>query len=106
MIRCTIELLPGGSETQARTIGLIEIANRGHVVDGRSDYDLVLKKCPPFSGALKARWRAGKFADDDEAAVAEVLAFHRTRRGVYDLLFRALEACGLARRDAAGKGRP
>lgn len=104
MIRVTIDILPGGNEKLARTIGMIEIANRGLVVDGRSDYDIVLKMTPPFKGSLQARWRAGRFSDDDEVTVGEVLGFHRARRGIYDLLFRGLEACGLAERDVGGRG--
>lgn len=104
MIRVTIEMLPGGDESRRRVIGLIKIANHGEVrLDGTSDYGVVLTKTPPFSGALKERWRKAKFEDDDEAIVGEVVGFHRTKRGVYDLLYRALEACGLAKRDLAGR---
>lgn len=99
MIRCTIEMLPGGDETRKRTIGLVEIANVGGDAE-IGNYHVVLTKTPPFKGALRDRWKAGKFADDDEAIVAEVLGFHRVRRGSYDLLFRALAACGLGARNA------
>lgn len=100
MIRCTIELLPGGDETRARTIGLVEIANIGGDLTGECSYSVVLKKSPPFAGALKQRWRDGKFTDDDEAITGTVEGFHRVKRGAYDLLFCALRACGLAARNA------
>lgn len=108
MIRCTIELLPG----------LVEIANTA-VRDGNfGEYVVVLRKCPPFAGALKAAWRKGRLVaretgiagamfraaagdniDDDELIVAEIAGHHRTRRGVYDLMYRALRACGLEERN-------
>lgn len=64
MIRCTIELLPGGDETRKRTIGLVEIVNIAGDAGDYGDYAVVLKKTPPFAGALRAAWRAGKFRLD------------------------------------------
>lgn len=111
MIRCTIELLPGGDESRAKTIGLVEICNIGGSRDV-GNYAVVLKKTPPFIGALKRAWRSGKLSyeggeiiqsaiagEDDEAIVALVQGHHRTKRGSYDLLYRALRACGLAERN-------
>ena len=100
MIRCTIELLPGGDESRARTIGLVEIANIGGT-DEFGNYAVVLKKCPPFRNALREAWRRGRYTsgEDDEAIAGEVIGHHRTRRGVYDLLYRALKACDLDRRN-------
>ena len=100
MIRVTIEMLPGGDGSKARTIGLIEIANTGQGdLDGRMDYRVKLTKTPPFRGALKDRWRGGAFVDDDECIIAEVPGFHRVKRGSYDLVLRALLACGLGPRN-------
>lgn len=111
MIRITFELLPGGDVSKARTIGLMEIANIGNRLDGTADYAVVLKKTPPFAGALKDAWRKGRLTssmhavdgamagEDDEAIVAMVEGHHRTKRGVYDLCYRALAACGLDRRN-------
>lgn len=76
-------------------------------LDGTADYAVALKKTPPFPGALTAAWRKGRLSADDatynrviagedeELITALVAGHHRTRRGVYDLLFRALRACGL-----------
>lgn len=111
MIRATFELLPGGDETRARCIGVMEIANIAMRPDGTADYAVALKKTPPFRGALKAAWRKGRVAggdraldaalagEDDEMIVALAEGHHRTRRGVYDLLYRALRACGLDARN-------
>jgi hypothetical protein len=102
MIRCTIELLPGGDESQARTIGCVEIANIGGDLAGLCNYAVVLKKTPPFPGALRAAWRRGSLppaADDAEIITGSVEGFHRVQRGSYDLLYRALRACGLDRRN-------
>lgn len=100
MLRCTIELLPGGDESRARVIGLVEITNTGgDLLVG--NYTVVLTKTPPFSGALKAAWKRGKLVlghEDEEIIVAGVEGHHRTRRGSYDLLYRALKACGLEKR--------
>lgn len=115
MIRCTIDLLPGGDSGRARTIGLVEITNvvRGGLEhpDGTGDYAVVLTKTPPFAGALRAAWRKGRLVADegliagmacgdwDDMTVARVAGHHRSRRGSYDLLYRALRACGLAARN-------
>jgi hypothetical protein len=112
MIRVTFELLPGGHEDQARVIGQMELANIALHLDGTADYAVVLKKTPPFRGAMKDAWRKGSVSADDKAInaviagedeeiiTALVEGHHRTQRGVYDLLFRALKACGLDRRVA------
>jgi hypothetical protein len=111
MIRCTIELLPGGNESRARVIGLVEIANIGGTME-LGEYAVVLKKTPPFAGALKVAWRRGRLVQNDVADIvgdvragedaeiiaAKVAGHHRTRRGSYDLLYRALKACGLETR--------
>lgn len=110
MIRVTFDLLPGDA-TRARTIGVMEIANIATRLDGTADYAVVLKKCPPFAGALRLAWKKGRVTSDDRAVngalvgededliVALATGHHRTRRGVYDLLFRALRACGLEARN-------
>jgi hypothetical protein len=112
MLRCTIELLPGGDEKRARVIGLVEICNVGGTAE-RGNYAVVLKKTPPFAGALRAAWRKGLMNDredgrvgpvfdalheDAETITASVEGHHRTKRGSYDLLYRALVACGLDKR--------
>lgn len=111
MIRVTFEILPGGDASRARTIGIMEVAHLRQHLDGTADYAVALKKTPPFAGALHAAWKAGRasygdhalnrvVAGEDEALLtALVEGHHRTRRGVYDLLFRALQACGLDRRN-------
>jgi len=110
MLRVTFDLLPGGSEDRARTIGIMEIANIATRADGTADYAVVMKKTPPFAGALRAAWRKGLVTsddravngalvgDDDEFVVGLAEGHHRTRRGVYDLLLRALKACGMESR--------
>lgn len=103
MIRCTIELLPFGDEARKRVIGCVEIANVGGSSEV-GEYAVVLKKTPPFKGALKAAWKRGTLtspvahAEDEEAIVGGVGGHHRTRRGVYDLLYMALKSCGLEAR--------
>jgi hypothetical protein len=113
VIRCRIELLPGGDESRARTIGLVEIANIGGTADVGA-YAVVLTKTPPFSGALKAAWRRGRITaggttvsgvtpgEDEDIIAGIVEGHHRTKRGVYDLLYRALKACGLEERCPKG----
>lgn len=109
MIRCRIELLPGGDERYARTIGLVEVTNVNGA-EAVGNYAVVLTKTPPFTGALKAAWRKGLVSvdhgrvtgiapfEDDDVIAAFVEGHHRTRRGVYDLLYRSLKACGLEAR--------
>ena len=109
MIRCTIELLPSGNEEQKRTIGLVEICNIGGTWE-LGNYAVVLKKTPPFSGALREAWRKGTLqggtavqsvrpGEDDDIIAGRVEGHHRSRRGVYDLLYRALRVCGLEERN-------
>lgn len=100
VLRCTIDLLPFGDESRKRTLGVVDIANDGTGTLERGNYKVVLKKTPPFSGALREAWRRGLFeGEDDDAIAGKVEGHHRTQRGVYDLLFRALRACGLDKRN-------
>ena len=100
MLRCTIELVPHGDESRKRIIGLVEIANKGTGTLAVGNYGVVLKKTPPFSGALREAWKRGLLTgEDDEAIAAFVEGHHRTKRGSYDLLYRALKACGLGERN-------
>ncbi len=111
MIRVTFDLLPGGNEANARTIGIMEVANIQTRPDGTADYAVALKKTPPFNGALRLAWKKAKVgyddavmnsviaSEDEELLTALVTGHHRSRRGVYDLLFRALRACGLDKRN-------
>lgn len=99
MLRCRIELVPGGVEERARLIGVVEIANVGGTPQV-GNYSVVLKKTPPFPGALRAAWKRGLLkGEDDDAIAASVEGHHRTQRGSYDLLYRALKACGLDKRN-------
>lgn len=107
MIRITFEILPRGDEAKAQTIGVMEVANITTYLDGTADYAVVMKKTPPFRGALTEAWKKGRITssngvvngcidgEDDEAIVALAKGHHRTQRGVYDLLYRAMRACGL-----------
>lgn len=101
MLRCTIEMIPKGQEGKAYPLGVVEIANvGGDMLHG--NYAVVLKKCPPFKGALKDAWKKGNLQvgkEDEEIIVSGVQGFHRQKRGVYDLLFLALKACGLEGRN-------
>lgn len=111
MIRVTFDLLPGGNEARARTIGVMEICNILTRPDGTADYAVAMKKTPPFAGALRAAWRNGRVTEgdhaingalageDEEMIIALAEGHHRTRRGVYDLLYRAMRACGLGERN-------
>lgn len=103
MLRCTIELVPQGDESRIRTIGCIEIANVGGTSE-MGEYVVVLKKTPPFTGALKAAWKKGTLVpigkEDDEIISGAVVGHHRQKRGPYDLLYRALRACGLEARNS------
>jgi hypothetical protein len=104
MLRCTIEILPGGDETRARVIGCVEIANVGGDVK-TGNYSVVLKKTPPFKGALREAWRKGTYKlgyEDEEVIIQGVEGHPRSSRGSYDLLYRALKACGLESRIPRG----
>lgn len=116
MIRCTIEILPGGLEGGRRTLGVIEIARTAILPGNYGEYTVILKKNPPFKGALYTAWRRGRLTaeniasegenEDDEVIVTRFGGFHRTRRGVYDLLYRALRGCGLEARNPSEDKKP
>lgn len=103
MIRCTIELIPHGQEDRKRVIGCVEIANDATGTNEVGNYNVVLKKTPPFPGALRLAWKRGLFEgrpnEDDEIIAGHIEGHHRTKRGVYDLLYRALRVCGLEKRN-------
>lgn len=100
----TFDLLPGGDENRARTIGIMS-ANIEMHLDGTASF-MPSRLSPPFSAA-RAAWKTGKASydggalnsivsgEDEELITGLVEGHHRTRRGVYDLLYRALKACGL-----------
>ena len=105
MIRVTIEMLPMGYELNKYTLGLIEISNDGTGDAQRGNYKVILKKTPPWRGALKHQWRAAKMdelREDAEIITGGVVGFDRHKRGPYDLLFRALKACGMHKRNPRG----
>lgn len=107
MLRITIELLPQGNEKAARTIGLIEIANDGSGTKQTGNYRCTLKKTFPWRGALVEKWKQGVFTateEDKDVLAGTMEGFDRQKRGPYDLLFRALVACGIDRRNMGGKG--
>ncbi|MBB3996906.1 hypothetical protein [Aureimonas pseudogalii] len=91
----------------------MEVANIATRLDGTAYYVVALKKTPPFKGALDLAWNKGRVSaddriinqviagDDEQLVTALVEGHHRTQRGVYDLLYRALVACGLHTRNAA-----
>ena len=102
MIRCTIEIIPQGDESRAQKIGIVEIGNDSTGTATHGNYRALLKKTPPWAGALKAKWKDGRFQgepEDDEIMTGTVQGFDRQKRGPYDLLFRALKACGLDKRN-------
>jgi len=101
MIRWTCELIPFGVENAKRKIGVIEIGNDGTGNTDKGNYNVVLKKTPPWRGALKETWRKGEVeaGDYEDKIIANVEGFHRIQRGVYDLLYRALVACDVHRRN-------
>lgn len=108
VIRCTIEMLPGGIEDhpRRRTIGVVEIANVGGS-DQVGTYRAILSKNLDTVRAGKGGiWRQAHFAPDAahelevwDVVQGKVVGFPRQRLGPYDLLYRALEACGLAARN-------
>lgn len=101
MIRVTIDLLPGGDESRTKTIGQIDIANIGTSPSNHGTYSVVMKKTSPFRDALKTAWKKGVYdakTEDDEIMQGLVEGHHRSRRGVYDLLYSALRACGMDKR--------
>lgn len=99
MLRVTIELIPYGDENYARPLGIIEIANDGTGDVDNGNYIVALKKTPPWIGALRDVWRKGEFQDSPEIITGKVEGFSRTKRGVYDLLYKALVACGIDKRN-------
>jgi len=69
-----------------------------------SNYRVTLKKEAPWVGMLKKRWFTDQFQkfegvyEDEEILAGKIEGFDR-KMGPYDLLYRALKACGLDRRN-------
>jgi hypothetical protein len=72
-------LLPGGNEQRARTIGLVEICNIGGTAE-LGDYAVVLKKCPPFAGALRQAWRRARISADENGPIDSAVQTARMTR--------------------------
>jgi hypothetical protein len=77
MIVCNLEMWPGGDESRAYSLGVIEIANVGGTMT-RGDYAVKLSKSPRLAKRA-GNWKKGA-----------VQNFPRQRLGAYDLLLRAL----------------
>lgn len=79
MIRCTIELIPGGDERseRRRVVGVVEIGNDGSSTNPHvGNYNVRLDRSLVGKPGV---WRTG-----------HVDGFPRVRLGPYDLLYRAL----------------
>ncbi len=87
MLRVTIEMLPRGSEEDAYVLGRVFITNDGTGSLTVGNYDVELTKEPPIAKRT-GTWRKGR-----------VEGFLRKLLGPYDLLYRALIACGISERN-------
>lgn len=104
MLLIKVELLPGGDPTKKRIEEIAFLINDETGDDAHGNYRVLLMK----------NWKHLKRADvanldaynpDNNAAVwrhGEVKAFPRKsgRLGIWDLVFRALKACGMEERNA------
>lgn len=104
VVRCTIELIPGGIEDHPRreVIGVIEIANVGGTAStGHYRFVLMKKLGRKIKDAVWRQALAGKLDSDavDEVVVGDLAGFPRLRLGPYDLIYRALKACGMDERN-------
>ncbi len=80
MIRVTVQLCPGGDESNPRTLGVAYIHNEGTGSADIGNYGVRLMKSPEYAKSTGV-WRKGG-----------VRGFPRKRLGPWDLLFRALRA--------------
>jgi|GEM_PF-3065649 len=121
--RVSMALIAEGTKAERRARREAELAGKQRALpdkkygviyadhpNGTADYAVVMTKCRPHKGALKAAWRKGSVTsdgaeinramagEDEEMIVALAEGHHRTRRGCYDLLLRALKACGMEER--------
>jgi hypothetical protein len=102
MLRCTIEMIPFGNEKAARPLGIVEIGNDATGDISTGNYIITLKKSPPWKGALKDKWKSARLQlikEDSDVIMGKVEGFDRQKIGPYDLLYRALKACGLDKRN-------
>lgn len=86
MLRVTIEIFPRGDESRRRTIGVVDITNTGTGDPTTGNYAVTMAK--DTTRFRPGVWRRGT-----------VSGFPRLRLGAYDLLLRALVACGLGPRN-------
>lgn len=104
VVRCTIEIIPGGIEDHPRraVIGVIEIANVGGTqTTGHYRFVLMKKLGKRIKDAIWRQALAGPLDSDavDEYLVGDLAGFPRERLGPYDLMYRALRACGMEERN-------
>lgn len=104
VVRCTIEIIPGGVEDHPRreTIGLIEIANvGGTAATGHYRFVAMKKLGKRIRGAVWRQALAGPLDSDaiDEAFAGDLVGFPRERLGPYDIMYRALKAMGMEERN-------
>lgn len=80
MMRITIEMIPGGDEAKAQTLGVAEITNLGTGDHDLGNYEVLIFKSRTYS-TTAGIWKR-----------ARVFRFPRSSRrlGPWDLLFRAL----------------
>lgn len=83
MVRVTVELLRKGDPNNVRLLGVMEITNVGGTEDA-GDYSVRLST----AGDARRTWRTGM-----------VRGFPRKRLLGWDLVYRALVACGLGERN-------
>lgn len=93
MIRVIVDLVPHGDESRTRRIGLIEIANDATGNNVIGNYSVAMTTAEPHENAYRRGIAITEAADPNEVRTAAVTGFERVR-GVYALLYRALEALG------------
>jgi len=87
MVSCKIKIWPGGDKKKARVLGEVIIFNDATGNRKKGNYQVILKKSTEYS-KTKGTWKKGT-----------IKGFDRVKLGPYDILYLALLACGIDKRN-------
>lgn len=107
MLRVTVELLAKEDAADGQVLGVMDLAIVDGRPDGTADYAVYLKKKPPFENVLqqaklkglatyndRGRTAGMLESNNDEGISTIVTGPNRIKGGIFNLVFRALKACG------------
>jgi len=107
VIRVTVELIAAEKPENSQILGVMDLAIVSAKPDGSAEYATYLKKKAPFDNVFQQAKHKGivtytqngksagiKSIDDHDGISALVAGPNRIKGGIFNLVYRALAACG------------